>query len=124
MSYAGQRKVSRDIDKKLKKATSSKKSNDKKAETKKMHYYATLMAKNKTQQLPMSTIKFKPSKKHLSILKTISEKGYYKPAYSDQEPATQTLLKNGIAEWKEDYKGIILTEAGKQFVSHLLPLNK
>ncbi len=44
--YAGQKKVSKDIDKKLKKEKSAKKSNEKKAKTKKTHYYAKLLAKN------------------------------------------------------------------------------
>ena len=63
---------------------------------------------------------FKPSKKHLAIFKAISEKGYYKPTYSDQEPATQTLIKRGIAEWRDDFKGIRLTEYGKTIVLSLI----
>ncbi len=55
---------------------------------------------------------FKPSKKHLSILKTIIEKGCYKPTYSDQEPATKTLLKLGIVEWRTDFRGVKLTTYG------------
>jgi hypothetical protein len=60
--------------------------------------------------------KFKPSKKHLSIFKRIAENGYYKPAYSDQEPATATLEKKGIVEWRGDFIGVILTEYGKELV--------
>lgn len=45
--YAGQIKVSKDIEKRLKKEKSAKKSNDKKAESKRIHYYAKLMNKNK-----------------------------------------------------------------------------
>ena len=44
--YAGQKKVSNDIDKKLKKELSSKKANAKKAELNKLYYYAKLLAKN------------------------------------------------------------------------------
>lgn len=57
---------------------------------------------------------FKPSKKHLAIFKTIIEKGKYKPTFSDQEPATKTLVVLGLVEWKGDYTGVILTEHGKQ----------
>lgn len=64
-------------------------------------------------------MKFKPSQKHLHIFKTISEKGYYKPTYSDQEPATKTLIKHGIAEWRTDWRGIKLTEYGKEVVNNL-----
>jgi len=55
----------------------------------------------------------KLSKKHRSIIQTIKEKGSYKPTYSDQEPATKTLIKHGIIEWKSDMRGLILTELGK-----------
>lgn len=64
----------------------------------------------------MTTGKFKPSRKHLAIFKTIIEKGYYKPGYSDQEPATKTLQKKGIVEWRGDYKGVRFTEYGKELV--------
>jgi len=60
------------------------------------------------------------SKKHIVIIKTILEKGYYKPAYSDQEPATTTLVKNGIAEWRGDYRGIVLTEEGKLIANQII----
>ena len=53
------------------------------------------------------------SKKHIAIFKAITEKGYYHPTYSDQEPATQTLLKNGIVEWRDDWRGVKFTEKGK-----------
>jgi len=61
----------------------------------------------------------KPSKKHLQILATIEKRGYYKPAYSDKEPATMTLLNKGIIEWREDYRGLHLTEYGKIFIKQL-----
>lgn len=54
------------------------------------------------------------SKKHIEIFKTIIEKGWYKPTYSDQEPATRTLEKAGIIEWRGDFKGLKFTEAGKE----------
>lgn len=47
MGYAGQNKVSKDIEKRLKKEKSAKKSNEAKAKTKKLHYYAKLISKNK-----------------------------------------------------------------------------
>lgn len=53
------------------------------------------------------------SKKHIEIFKTILEKGKYKPTYSDKEPATQTLIKAGIIDWREDFRGLRFTEAGK-----------
>jgi len=53
------------------------------------------------------------SKKHIAIFKTITEKGKYKPTYSDREPATQTLIKNGLIDWRSDYKGLIFTELGQ-----------
>lgn len=59
---------------------------------------------------------FKPSKKHLAIFDRIAEKGYYKPTYSDKEPATMTLEKMGIVVWREDYRGVKLTEYGKELV--------
>jgi len=62
---------------------------------------------------------FKPSKKHLAIFKRIEDKGYYRPTYSDKEPATTTLLNKGIVEWREDYRGVKLTEYGKTFVNQL-----
>ena len=64
----------------------------------------------------MNNNKFKPSKKHLAIFKRIAEKGFYKPAYSDQEPATTTLVKKGIVEWRSDFRGVILTEFGKELI--------
>lgn len=45
--YAGQKKVAKDVDKKMKREKSAKKSNDKKSELKKIFYYAKLMNKNK-----------------------------------------------------------------------------
>ena len=57
--------------------------------------------------------KMKLGKKHIQIIKTIREKGKYKPTYGDQEPATKTLIKRGIIEWGEDFRGLILTEKGK-----------
>ncbi len=62
---------------------------------------------------------FKPSKKHLAIFKRIAEKGYYRPTYSDQEPATLTLRKMGIIEWRRDFIGLILTDKGKEFIKTL-----
>ena len=59
---------------------------------------------------------FKPSKKHLAIFKRIAEKGFYKPTYSDKEPATMTLEKKGIAEWRDDFRGVKLTVYGKELV--------
>lgn len=59
---------------------------------------------------------FKPSSKHLDIFKTIKTKGMYKPTYSDQEPATKTLLDKGIVVWRDDYKGVRFTDYGKQLV--------
>ncbi len=50
MSYAGQKKVGRDIEKRLKKEKSSNKSNDKKSKTSKLHYYAKLIYKNNMAQ--------------------------------------------------------------------------
>lgn len=46
MAYAGQKKVGKDIEKKLNKEKSAKKSNDKKDKMKKAYYYAKLLAKN------------------------------------------------------------------------------
>lgn len=67
----------------------------------------------------MKDTKFKPSKKHLQIFNTISEKGFYRPRFSDQEPATKNLEKLGVIEWRNDYKGVILTEYGKTIVQQL-----
>lgn len=53
MEYAGQKKVSKDIEKRLKKEKASAKSNKKKAELNKLNYYAKLINKNK------------PNKKHI-----------------------------------------------------------
>lgn len=61
-------------------------------------------------------VKFKPSKKHLAIFKRILERGYYKPTYSDKEPATQTLIKKGIVDWRGDFRGVEFTELGKELV--------
>ena len=47
--YAGQRKVSNDIDKKLKREKSAKKSNAKKRKAQKLFYYAKLINKNNSQ---------------------------------------------------------------------------
>jgi hypothetical protein len=52
----------------------------------------------------------KLSKKHIEIFETIKRKGWYKPGYSDQEPATKTLLKNGIIEWRVDYRALVFTK--------------
>ena len=65
------------------------------------------------------TKKFKPSKKHLAIFKTITEKGKYKPTYSDKEPATMNLEKLGIIQWQDDFTGLIFTEQGKQLYDAL-----
>jgi len=64
--------------------------------------------------------KFKPSKKHISIFATIIEKGFYKPAYSDKEPATVNLENKGLIEWKSDYTGLVLTQKGKDFINNNL----
>lgn len=66
----------------------------------------------------MST-KFKISKKHRAIFDTITKTGYYRPGYSDQEPATATLIKQGILEWRKDFRGVEFTEYGKQFINQL-----
>lgn len=58
--------------------------------------------------------KIKLTKKHKQIIATCREKGYYKPTYSDQEPATKTLLKLGIVEWRGDFAGVKLTEFGRE----------
>lgn len=47
MIYAGQRKVEKDIDKKLKKEKSAEKSNLRKAKMNEVYYYAKLLNKNK-----------------------------------------------------------------------------
>jgi hypothetical protein len=59
------------------------------------------------------------SKKHIAIFKSISEKGMYRPAYSDKEPATQTLIKNGLIDWRHDFRGLIFTEKGKELSEKL-----
>jgi hypothetical protein len=60
----------------------------------------------------------KLSKKHLEIFRTIlfGSKGYYKPTYSDKEPATQTLINAGLIDWRTDFRGVILTEQGKEYI--------
>jgi hypothetical protein len=58
--------------------------------------------------------KVKLKRKHIVIVKTIVEKGKYKPTYSDQEPATKTLIKLGLVEWKSDYSGVVLTDLGEK----------
>lgn len=63
-------------------------------------------------------MKFSP--KHKQIIKTILEKGKYKPTYSDQEPATMTLIKLDIIEWKGDFTGLILTEFGKTITNDII----
>lgn len=54
------------------------------------------------------------SQKHIKIFLTIAEKGKYKPTYSDQEPATKTLINNGYIEWRYDWRGLKFTKKGKQ----------
>lgn len=72
----------------------------------------------------MKLTKFKPSKKHLQIFNSIAEKGFYKPRFSDQEPATKKLEKLGIVEWRNDFRGVILSEYGKSIVEQLnKPIN-
>lgn len=66
----------------------------------------------------MEKLKFKFSSKHLAIFETISKKGYYKPVYSDQEPALKTLENLGFIEWKPDFTGVVFTEYGKNYVKH------
>ncbi len=70
----------------------------------------------KERYCPIDNNKFRPSKKHLAIFKTIIEKGFYKPSSSDQEPSTKTLINNKIVEWRDDYRGVIFTEEGKELV--------
>ena len=60
--------------------------------------------------------------KHISIIKTIVAKGKYKPAYSDQEPATKTLIKLGLVEWKDDFSGVVLTQLGEKCKTEILSL--
>jgi len=55
----------------------------------------------------------KISEKHRKIIRTIWEKGKYRPTYSDKEPATMTLIKHGIIEWRDDFRGLILTDFGR-----------
>lgn len=59
---------------------------------------------------------FRISEKILSIFNTIAEKGFYCPPYGDQEPASKTLLEHGICEWRKDFKGIHLTDKGKELI--------
>lgn len=66
--------------------------------------------------------KVKLKRKHISIIKTIVEKGKYKSEYSDQEPATKTLIKLGLVEWKDDFSGVVLTESGKMHKDEILKL--
>ena len=67
----------------------------------------------KQQPSEQSGKKIKLSKKGIKIIQTIREKGKYKPAYSDQEPALKTLLKLDIVKWRGDFRGVVLTELGK-----------
>lgn len=60
--------------------------------------------------------------KHIQIIKTIVEKGKYKPASSDQEPATKTLIKLGLVSWKDDYSGVVLTELGERCKTEIMSL--
>jgi hypothetical protein len=60
--------------------------------------------------------------KHIQIVKTIVAEGKYKPTYSDQEPATKTLIKHGLVKWKSDYSGVILTELGMKCKDEILSL--
>lgn len=66
----------------------------------------------------MAVMKF--SDKHKEIIRIILEKGKYKPTYSDQEPATQTLIKRNIVEWNGSFTGLILTEYGKTIANNIL----
>jgi hypothetical protein len=60
------------------------------------------------------------SKKHIQIFKRILDKGKYKPTYNDHEPATQTLIKNGIIDWNASFSGLVFTEMGKQIANEVL----
>lgn len=53
------------------------------------------------------------SKKHIAIFETIIADGYYKPTYSDREPATQTLIRNGFVDWRGDFRGVVFTKLGE-----------
>lgn len=66
----------------------------------------------------MALMKFSP--KHQQIIQTILEKGKYKPTYSDQEPATCTLMKRNIIQWNGSFTGLILTEYGKTIAHSIL----
>lgn len=67
--------------------------------------------------MSQSTLKnFKPKQKHLQIFRVISIDGRYVPASSDKEPALVTLQNLGLVEWREDYRGVHLTELGKEVV--------
>ena len=60
------------------------------------------------------------ARKHIQIIETIIKNGKYKPAYSDQEPATVTLIKLNIVEWNGSFTGLILTEEGKLRANEIL----
>lgn len=63
------------------------------------------------------------SRKHIEIVAKIVKNGKYKPTYSDQEPATQTLIKRGIVEWNGSFTGVVLTEYGNQIKNQILNEN-
>lgn len=66
--------------------------------------------------------KVKLRRKHIEIIKTIMQKGKYKPVYSDQEPATVRLIRLGLIQWKDDYSGLVLTELGIKMKPEILNL--
>jgi hypothetical protein len=71
------------------------------------------------EQLKKS-IKQRYSRKHIQIFKTIFEKGKYRPTYSDQEPATKTLIRREIVKWNSDFTGVVFTEEGKKIATAFL----
>lgn len=58
-------------------------------------------------------INYVPTKTDIKIFNTIFEKGYYSPP-NCQSPSIKKLLRLGIVEYRDDFKGVYFTEIGKQ----------
>jgi len=80
MEYAGLKKVGKDIEKKLKREKSAKKSNEKRAKANEIYYYAKLLAKNNVR------IKTTCNKCRASEFHNECSLGYSCDSYTPKEP--------------------------------------
>lgn len=96
--YAGQAKVAKDIERKVKRAEAeSQTTKDKKEQKSRLHYYAKLMAKNKQAKLTEDAVADLEKIENLPIDDFVAK---FKNIASD--PKVQAIIKAGLKDGKTD----------------------